>query len=67
MGKFDPPRSELKIRLGIGLFGLVLLIGAYAFNGIGGIASLEIGLIGGAFFGWLAVGSARRLLRKDHP
>jgi hypothetical protein len=58
MSRFGPTRSELKLRLAISLFGLALLIGAYA---VGGIASLEIGIIGAAFFGGSAVWSARRL------
>jgi hypothetical protein len=63
MSRFGPTRSELKLRLAISLGGLALLIGAYATNGIGGIASLEIALIGGAFFGGSAIWSARRLLK----
>ena len=50
MSRFGPTRGELKLRLAISLLGLGLLTGAYAFNGIGGIASLEIGIIGAAFF-----------------
>lgn len=61
MSRFGPTRGELKLRLVISLFGLALMIGAYASNGIGGIASLEIGIIGGAFFGGSAIWSARRL------
>jgi hypothetical protein len=41
------------------------LIGAYAFNGIGGIASLEIGSSAAAFFGGSAIWSARRLLAME--
>ncbi|MGP1356113.1 hypothetical protein [Roseicyclus sp.] len=65
MSRFGPTRSELKLRLAISLGGLALLVGAYATNGIGGIASLEIAIIGGAFFGGSAIWSARRLLSKD--
>jgi hypothetical protein len=65
MSRFGPTRSELKLRLVISVAGLALLIGAYATNGIAGIASLEIAIIGGAFFGGSAIWSARRLLRKD--
>ncbi len=61
MSRFGPTRGELKLRLAISLFGFGLLTGAYAFNGIGGIASLEIGIIGAAFFGGSAIWSARRL------
>lgn len=61
MSRFGPTRAELKLRLVISLFGLALLIGAYAFNGIRGIASLEIAIIAGAFFGGSAIWSARRL------
>jgi hypothetical protein len=66
MSRFGPTRSELKLRLVISVAGLALLIGAYATHGIGGIASLEIAIIGGAFFGGSAIWSARRLLKtKD--
>jgi hypothetical protein len=67
MSRFGPTRGELKLRLAISLFGLALLIGAYAFNGIGGIASLEIGIIGAAFFGGSAIWSARRLWQWKEP
>lgn len=67
MSRYGPTRGELKLRLGISLFGLALLIGAYAFNGIGGIASLEIGKMGGAFFGGSAIWSARRLWQSKEP
>ena len=63
MSRFGPTRSEYRLRLVISLGGLALLIGAYAMNGISGIASLEIAIIGGAFFGGSALWSARRLLQ----
>jgi hypothetical protein len=65
--RFGPSRGEVKLRLAISLGGLALLIGAYAFNGIGGIASLEIAIIGTAFFGGSAVWCILRLRRKDDP
>jgi hypothetical protein len=49
MPRFGPTRSEHRFRLGVSLFGLALLAGAYATNGIGGIASLEIAIIAGRF------------------
>ncbi|MCU4651523.1 hypothetical protein N8I71_01685 [Roseibacterium sp. SDUM158016] len=67
MSRFGPTRSELKLRLAISLGGLALLIGAYASHGIGSIASLEIAIIGGAFFGGSAIWSARRLLQSKDP
>lgn len=67
MDKFGPTRGELKLRLAISLAGLALLIAAYATNGIGGIASLEIGLIGAAFFGGSAIWCLLRLARKPRP
>jgi hypothetical protein len=67
MSKFGPSRGEVKVRLAISLGGLVLLIGAYATNGISGIASLEIGIIGTAFFGGSAIWCLHRLTRKDPP
>jgi len=65
MSRFGPSRGELKLRLAISLGGLALLVGAYAFNGISGIASLEIAIIGTAFFGGSAIWSARRLWKKE--
>ncbi|MEY3003442.1 MAG: hypothetical protein RLZZ491_618 [Pseudomonadota bacterium] len=67
MNKFGPTRGELKLRLAISLFGLALLIGAYATNGIGGIASLEIGIIGAGFFGGSALWCLHRLMRRPRP
>lgn len=66
MNKFGPSKGELKLRLAISLGGLALLIAAYASNGISGIASLEIAIIGGAFFGGSAVWCAWQL-RKGPP
>lgn len=65
--RFGPSRTEIKLRLGISLAGLAMLVSAYAFNGIGGIASLEIALIGTAFFGGSAVWCLHKLTRKDDP
>ena len=65
--RYGPSRGEIKLRLAISLGGLAMLIGAYAFNGIGGIASLEIAIIGTAFFGGSAVWCLRKLTRKDDP
>lgn len=65
MSRFGPTRGELKLRLGISLGGLALLAAAYGFNGISGIASLEIAIIGTAFFGGSALWSARRLWKDE--
>jgi hypothetical protein len=65
MSRFGPTRGELKFRLAFSVAGLALLIGAYATNGIGGIASLEIAIIGFGFFGGSALWSARRLWRRE--
>ena len=67
MSKFGPTQGELKLRLAISLAGLALLIGAYATNGIGGIASLEIGIIGTVFFGGSAIWCLLRLTHKPRP
>ena len=67
MSKFGPTRGEVKLRLAISLCGLALLIWAYATNGIGSIASLEIAIIGTAFFGGSALWCIVRLTRKDDP
>lgn len=66
MNRFGPTRGELKLRLAISLGGLALMIGAYASHGISGIASLEIAIIGGAFFGGSAIWSVWQL-RKGPP
>ncbi len=66
MSKFGPTRGELKLRLAISLAGSALLIWGYARNGISGIASLEIAIIGAAFFGGSALWSAWKLW-KDPP
>ncbi|WP_224816302.1 hypothetical protein [Hasllibacter sp. MH4015] len=66
MSRFGPGRGEHKLRLAISLAGLTLLTLAYARNGIGGIASLEIAIIGAAFFGGSALWSAWQLW-KDRP
>lgn len=65
MSRFGPTRGEWKLRLAISLGGLGLLGAAYALHGIGGIASLEIALLGGAFFGGSALWSARALWRGE--
>jgi len=67
VSKFGPSRGEVKLRLAISLGGLALLILAYGTNGVGGIASLEIALIGTAFFGGSALWCLVRLTRKDDP
>lgn len=67
MSKYGPTRREWKFRLAVGVFGLVLLAGAYAFNGINGIASLEIAIISGAFFGGSIFFSIRALRRGTDP
>lgn len=65
MSKFGPSRREHKIRLAICAFGMAMAIFALSFHGIGGIASLEILLISGAFFGGTAFFSIRALLKGD--
>lgn len=64
MSKYGPSRGEWLFRLWVGIAGLGLLAVAYALNGINGIASLEIALIAGAFFGGSVIVSIRAL-RKD--
>lgn len=66
MSRFGPTKGEQKLRLAISLGGLVFMIAAYASRGISGIASLEIAIIGGAFFGGSALWSAWQL-RKGPP
>lgn len=66
MSRFGPTRGELKLRLAISLGGLVLMIVTYASRGISGIASLEIAIFGGAFFGGSVIWSVWKL-RKGPP
>ncbi len=66
MNKYGPTQGELKLRLAISIGGIAMMIVAYASHGISGIASLEIAIIGGAFFGGSAIWSAWQL-RKGHP
>lgn len=61
MNRFGPTRGELKFRLVFSLAGLAFLIGGFARTGIFGIASLEIVIIGAAFFGGSTVWSAWQL------
>jgi succinate-acetate transporter protein len=63
--KYGPSQGELKLRLGISIFGLGLMAVALLTRGFGGIAAVEVVLIAGTFFGGTAVWSARALLRKD--
>ena len=58
MPSFGPTRGELKFRLIASLAGLAFLVGGFLRTGIFGIASLEIVIIGGAFFGGSAIWSA---------
>ncbi|MEM7723248.1 MAG: hypothetical protein AAF376_12830 [Pseudomonadota bacterium] len=65
MSKYGPTRGEHKFRVGLSLFGLALTAFAVSFHGIQGIASLEIMLISGGFFGLMGFFSARALLKGD--
>lgn len=66
MSRFGPTQGEHKFRLVFSLCGLAVMITAYASHGISGIASLEIAIFGGAFFGGSAIWSAWQL-RKGPP
>ena len=65
MSKYGPTRAEHKFRLAVCIFGLAMAAFAISFHGIRGIASLEIILISGAFFGGTGVMSLRALLKGD--
>lgn len=64
MSRFGPSRAELKMRVVISIVGLAFLIGAYAMHGITGIVSLELGIIGLAFFGGTGFAAIRALIRE---
>lgn len=67
MSKFGPSKSELKLRIGIGLAGLALLGGALAYRGPPtGPGGWEAVIIAGLFFGGTMAWSLRKLLRGDH-
>ncbi len=63
--RFGPSRGELWFRLVVSLAGLGLMVFALLFRGIGGIASAEVVLIAGGFFGGTALWTARRLWSKE--
>ena len=66
MGKFDPPRSELKFRLWVSIAGLALLVGAVAYRGWpGGIAMFEVIVIAGGFFGGTLIWTLRKLRKQE--
>jgi hypothetical protein len=58
-------RSEHKFRLAISLAGLAVLIWIIASGRMTGFAWVEVGGIGGAFFGGSALWSAWKLWTKD--
>ncbi len=68
MTKYGPSRSELKLRIGIGLAGLGLLGGALVYRGLptgpGGWEAVAISVL---FFGGTLGWSLRKLLRGDYP
>jgi hypothetical protein len=66
MNRFGPSRGELKLRLAISVAGLAFLIGGFLRTGIFGIASLEIVIIGAAFFGGSALWSGWQLWTSRH-
>jgi len=61
--RFGPSRGEIWLRFAISLAGLGLMAVALATRRIGGIASLEVMLIAGAFFGGSALWCAWTLWR----
>lgn len=61
MSKFGPSRGELWFRLWFSLAGLMLMVFALLYRGMGGIAWVEIVLIASAFFGGTALWAARKL------
>jgi len=65
MAKYGPTRGELKFRLGFSLVGLVMMAVALTLHGVRGIASLEMVLIAGGFFGGTAMWTLVKLIRED--
>ena len=68
MRKYGPTRGELQFRLVASLAGLAFLVGAFVYRGLPtGPAMVEIGIIGGGFFGGTAIWSALRLWQGRGP
>ena len=66
MGKFDPPRSELKFRLWVSIAGLAMLAGALIYRGFpGSLAMFEVILIAGGFFGGTLIWTIRKLIKHE--
>ncbi len=60
--KYGPGRKEIIFRLIFSLAGLVALVSAFVISGLPkGPAMVEIGLIGGGFFGGTAIWSMWKL------
>jgi hypothetical protein len=67
MKKFGPSKSELKFRVGVGVFGLAMLGGALAYRGLPSSAGgWEAIIIAGLFFGGTLVWTIRKLRRGDY-
>ena len=61
--KHGPTRGELWFRLAFSVAGLALMVFALMWRGIGGMASAEMMLIAGGFFGGSAIWTGWRLWR----
>jgi len=68
MNKYGPTRSELKLRLGISVAGLLLMAAGLLYRGWptgpGGWEAVGIATL---FFGGTFLWTLVKLIRKDHP
>ncbi|MBN2905333.1 MAG: hypothetical protein JXJ18_01340 [Rhodobacteraceae bacterium] len=61
-----PGKGELRLRLGLSLAGLALVLVAGIARGMDGAATVEVLGVAGFFFGGTALISARGLSRREH-
>ena len=66
--KFGPTRKDLKLRLGISLVGLAMLLFAVLFRGLTeGPGGWEAVILASVFFGGSVIWISRKLILRDHP
>jgi xanthosine utilization system XapX-like protein len=66
--RFGPTRGELWFWLWLSIGGLLLVVFAVSFRGLpSGPALAEVVGLAGVVFGYLAIRSIKRLIRREHP